>query len=151
MNRYSPYYVPGSRARLVHRGTSREGGVPIGRRQPDDGRAELEVTCAVCAQAVPVAVLSVRAIRRYRVRFVLLCFAAAVGLAAAGAATFITGAKTAGILVGAAGLVVPVLVLMEGTGTLDDGVRVLEKPRRHEIDRPGWDNIDSGGMEGDAG
>jgi hypothetical protein len=150
VNRYSPYYVPYSQARLVHRGTSREGGVPIGRRQPDDGRAELEVTCAVCAQAVPVAVLSVRAIRRHRVRLSLLCFAAAVGLAAVGAAIFIAGAKTAGFLVGA-GLMVPLLVLAEGTGTLDDGVRVLEKPRRHEIDRPGWDTIDSGGAEGDAG
>ena len=120
MNRYSPYYVPRSKARLVHRGTSREGGVPIGRRQPDDGRAELEVTCAVCAQAVPVAVLSVRAIRRHRVRLVLLCFAAIVGLAAAAAGAFIAGADAAGYLVGA-GLIVPLVVLMEGTFTLVDG------------------------------
>lgn len=149
MNRYSPYYVPSSGARLVHRGTSREGGVPIGRDQPDDGRAELEVTCAVCTQAVPVAVLSVRAIRRHRVRLVQLCLAGAVGLAGAGVALFVAGARTGGFLVGA-GLLVPLMVLLEGTATLDDGVRVLERPRRHIVDRPGWDDIDGGGMEGDA-
>ena len=132
-----------SRARLVHKGTPVTAGVPVGRPRPADGRIDLTLTCAVCDREVPVAVLSAPTARRGRVRTALRCLAGFVAAIAGGIIALTAGATPVGIILLIVGLLL-IIVLIERVATMDDGVRVLERPRRHVLDRPGWSGFDDG-------
>ncbi|MEV0566641.1 hypothetical protein [Dactylosporangium sp. NPDC050588] len=42
------------------------------------------------------------------------------------------------------------MATIEIAAPMDDGVRLLERPRRHELDRPGWDGLGDDGMMAEA-